>query len=143
MNIECRPFRVNCEYIYLLREREFVNMGAPIYKIGRSVSWMNRMNQYPKGSDIYLVVPVSDSVWYEKMLLDIFEERYEKATIDGEHQIGNEYFVGNLDEMIYIIQTFIQNHYPEHFVQPIDPEELMNTASDYTYDPYTSDYEED
>ena len=74
------------------------------------------MNQYPKGNEIYLVIPVCDSVWYEKQLLDIFVDRYERATFDGEHTIGDEYFVGNLDEMIYIIQTFIHNHYPNRFV---------------------------
>lgn len=136
-------FQVNCEYIYLLREREFVNLNAPVFKLGRTVNCMNRMNQYPKGSEIYLIVPVDNSVWYEKQLIDIFSDRYERATVnnDGIHSIGNEYFIGNLDEMIYIINTFIQNHYPGHFMSPLQPDEEEDTY-DYTYDPYTTDCSE-
>lgn len=119
--MEVEPFTVAYESIYLLREREFVNMGAPVYKIGRSINWLNRMHAYPKGSEVYLMIPVDNSVWYERQLLQIFEERFERATVnnDGVHNIGDEYFVGNLDEMVYIITTFIQNHYPGHFVRPV------------------------
>lgn len=141
--------QVHCEYIYLLREREFVSMNAPIYKIGRSVNWLNRMNSYPKGSEVYLIIPVDNSLWYENKLLEIFEEHYERATInnDGVNFIGNEYFVGNLDEMIYIIQTFIHNHYPGHFIVNDNNEEQYNEeedsefqCTDYTCDEYDSEY---
>lgn len=127
--MDCDPFTVAYECIYLLREREFVTLGAPVYKLGRTVNWINRMNSYPKGSEVYLMIPVDNSVWYENQLISIFEDIYERATVndDGIHTIGNEYFVGNLDEMIYIITTFIHNHYPKHFVQ-------YTTSSDYTAD---------
>lgn len=67
------------------------------------------------------MIPVDDSVWYENQLISIFEDSYERATVnnDGVNVIGNEYFIGNLDEMIYIITTFIQNHYPGHFVRSV------------------------
>lgn len=121
--MDFEPFTVAYECIYLLREREFVTLGEPVYKIGRSVNWLNRMSSYPKGSEVYLMIPVDDSVWYENQLLSIFEDRYERATVnnDGVNVIGNEYFIGNLDEMIYIITTFIQNHYPGRFVQRVKP----------------------
>lgn len=108
---------MNIEYIYLIREREFSYLNKPIYKLGRTNNIKNRMNSYPKDSDVYLVEPVSDSVSIEKALIEIFEERYQRATTeDGVTTIGNEYFVGNLDEMIYIIRTYIRYHYPSHFV---------------------------
>lgn len=135
---------VSCEYIYLIREREFVNLNAPVFKIGRTVNCVNRMNQYPKGSEIYLIVPVTNSVWYEKQLLDIFDDHFERATVnnDGQHYIGREYYIGNLDEMVYIINTFIQNHYPGHFVTTVPTMgiEYSDTTFDNT-ETYYSDYE--
>ena len=101
------------EYIYLIREREFVYSNQPIYKIGRTNKIATRMNSYPKDSEVYLVEAVSDSVYVEKELITIFEERYERATTrDGTTTIGNETFIGNINEMIYIIRTYIQNHCP-------------------------------
>lgn len=93
------------EYIYLIREREFAYSNQPIYKLGRTNKIATRMNSYPKDSEVYLV---------EKDLISIFEEIYERATTkDGSTFIGNEYFVGNVNEMIYIIRTYIINHCPK------------------------------
>lgn len=134
-------FQVNCEYIYLIREREFVNLNAPVFKLGRTVNCVNRMNSYPKGSEIYLITPVDNSVWYEHQLIGIFEDRFERATVnnDGVHIIGNEYFVGNLDEMLYIINTFIQNHYPGHFMTPFKrQDDYYDGSGEDNYD--TSDW---
>ena len=113
-----QPFpSIKCEYIYLIREREFVNSDEQVYKIGRTTNVKNRMNQYPKDSQVILITPVTDSVWYETQLIKIFEERFERAVCgDNETVVGNEYFKGDLDEMVYIINTFIHNHYPDHFV---------------------------
>lgn len=102
------------EYIYLIREREFKYANKPVYKIGRTNKIATRMNQYPKDSEVYLVEPVNNSVFVEKELISIFEDIYERATTeDGTEWIGNESFVGNVNEMIYIIRTFINNQCPK------------------------------
>lgn len=102
------------EYIYLIREREFVYTNQPVYKIGRTNNIATRMNSYPKDSEVYLIEAVYDSVLVEKELITIFEEAYERATTkDGSTYIGNEYFIGNVNEMIYIIRTYIQYHCPK------------------------------
>jgi hypothetical protein len=45
------------EYIYLLQEREFVNAGQPIYKIGKTKQEnLTRFTQYPKGSKLILQI---------------------------------------------------------------------------------------
>lgn len=133
---------VKCEYIYLIREREFVNTDEQIYKIGRTISVKNRMNQYPKDSQIILIVPVDDSVWYETQLIKIFEERFERATVsDGETSIGNEYFIGDLDEMVYIINTFIHNHYPKHFISTKNSQSYSLEYSDSDFEPYDTESE--
>ena len=102
------------EYIYLIREREFKYNNKPVYKIGRTSKIATRMNSYPKDSEVYLVEPVYNSVFVEKELISIFEDIYERATTeDGTEYIGNESFVGNVNEMIYIIRTFINNQFPK------------------------------
>ena len=102
------------EYIYLIREREFKYSNKPVYKIGRTNKIATRMNSYPKDSEVYLIEPVYNSVFVEKELISIFEDIYERATTeDGTEYIGNESFVGNVNEMIYIIRTFINNQFPK------------------------------
>ena len=102
------------EYIYLIREREFKYNNKPVYKIGRTNKIATRMNSYPKDSEVYLIEPVYNSVFVEKELISIFEDIYERATTeDGTEYIGNESFVGNVNEMIYIIRTFINNQFPK------------------------------
>jgi len=45
------------EYLYILREREFLNLRNPIYKIGKTRQEPNsRLSGYPKGSEIYAFV---------------------------------------------------------------------------------------
>ena len=100
-----------CEHIYLIREREFARLDEPVYKIGRSVNIHNRMNQYPKDSEIYLFEAVDNSIWYEKELISIFEDMYERAKVPSGETIEKEYFIGNIDEMIYVVRSFIMNHY--------------------------------
>lgn len=105
------------EYIYLIREREFSYSNQPVYKIGRTNKIATRMGQYPKDSEVYIIEAVSDSVKVEKELITIFEENYKRAkTRDGTAFIGNEYFVGNVNEMIYIIRTYIQYHCPRAII---------------------------
>lgn len=125
-----------CEYIYLIREREFAESNKPIYKIGKTVNLYNRMNQYPKRSEIYLFEPVDDSNWYEKELLSIFENMYERARVSSGEIIGNEYFVGNVNEMIYVIRSFIMNHYPGKINT-----NLQSDSYDYDseFEPYSND----
>lgn len=101
-----------CEHIYIIREREFVRLGEPIYKIGRTVNIHNRMNSYPKDSEIYLFEPVTNSIWYERELLRLFSDIYPRGRLRSGEIIGNEYFVGDVNDMILHVRQFIINHYP-------------------------------
>lgn len=101
------------------------------------------MNQYPKDSQIILIVPVDDSVWYEKQLIKIFEERFDRAALNnGKTPIGNEYFIGDLDEMVYIINSFIHNHYPGHFISTKNVSSYLTDYSDSDFE-LEEDYEID
>ena len=90
------------EGIYLLREREFIRLNEDIYKIGRSKHIKTRMNSYPKGSVIELMIGCSNSIQCEKDLLAIFRSKY------IEHkEYGAEYFEGNKLDMINTITTYL------------------------------------
>ena len=93
---------MEAEGIYLLREREFVRLNEDVYKIGRSKNIKTRMNGYPKGSDIELMIGCADSIQWEKELLEMFRKKYKQRK-----EFGAEYFEGNKLDMINIITTFI------------------------------------
>jgi hypothetical protein len=90
------------EGIYLLREREFIRMNENIYKIGRSKHIKTRMNSYPKGSVIELMIGCSNSIQSEKDLLAIFKTKYKQLK-----DYGAEYFEGDKLDMIATITTYL------------------------------------
>jgi len=43
--------KLSNHYVYLLREREFIDLDEPIYKLGKTIQQPNtRLAGYPKGS---------------------------------------------------------------------------------------------
>jgi hypothetical protein len=90
--------------IYLLREREFINTDEPIYKIGRSTTTIKiRMYGYPKGSELIYLSNVIDCVSLERKLIDLLNDKFIKRK-----DIGNEYFEGNLEDMLKVIRDEIE-----------------------------------
>jgi hypothetical protein len=90
-------------YIYLLREREFIRLNELTYKIGRTQqNPYDRFSSYPKGTEIILYVMVDDSLSLEKQLINTFKKIY-----DHKKGYGNEYFSGNVSEMIKTIYSVI------------------------------------
>jgi hypothetical protein len=57
------------EGIYLIHTREFISTNVPIYKIGRSNNILKRINQYPNGSIVYLIIWCKDNLIHEHNLL--------------------------------------------------------------------------
>ena len=94
------------EYIYLLQEREFIKLNENIYKIGRtSKNNLTRFNQYPKGSDLKIQLKCDNSIYIERELIKIFNDKYIKRK-----DIGNEYFEGNYKSMMIDIIDFIKDN---------------------------------
>ena len=61
------------EYIYLVKEREFIRLNEPIYKLGKTKQKNNkRFNGYPKNSYIIIQLKCDDCDTTEKELLEIF-----------------------------------------------------------------------
>ncbi len=93
------------EYIYLLQEREFINLNEPIYKIGKTKQEnLKRFSNYPKGSKLLLQIICNDCSYYEKQLLQKFKSNYELQL-----DIGYEYFKGNYKKMIKDIYEIIND----------------------------------
>lgn len=87
--------------IYLVWEREFVNSNSKIYKIGHSQREIGkRMAGYPKDSELLYYRSCERSKDMEKDLLAIF-----RTTFKQETGIGQEYFSGDIDQMIDVVHA--------------------------------------
>src|SRR5262249_37036289 len=92
-------------YIYLLKEREFVNLKKSIYKIGKTTqNNLTRVSQYPKRSCLLLQIKCVDCSIMEKNLIDKFKDNFIQCI-----EIGREYFEGDENKMIKIILNEIAN----------------------------------
>lgn len=88
-------------YIYLVKEREFIKTNENIYKIGRSKQEnTKRFLQYPKGSELIIQARCIDCIKTEKILINIFKTKFIHRK-----DIGNEYFEGN----VLIMQSIIHD----------------------------------
>lgn len=73
-------------HIYLLMEREFINAGEPIYKIGYSQQVQRRIASYPKGSRVHLLIHVPDCKEFERRALMLFRAKFQPCL-----DIGREF----------------------------------------------------
>lgn len=89
------------EFVYIIRTHEFERMNDDVYKIGRTSKPHKRFRNYPKGSRLKLLIPVTDSVLYEKNLIEIFRTKFKHRK---DH--GAEYFEGDLMTMVQIFKSF-------------------------------------
>lgn len=87
-------------YIYLLREREFVNSKKQIYKIGKTDSYdvRTRLKSYPADSEVLFFIYVKNAKEVEGRLLKQFDGNFE-----CKKKIGREYYEGNPRQMIALI----------------------------------------
>ena len=101
------------EYVYLLHEREFLNSGRQLYKIGRtSQSPNDRFDDYPKGSCVVFYLRVPDSKATEKAIKAAFKLKFKQ-----DRDIGQEYFEGDVNDMIqsfFFISTKIDSVFDEN-----------------------------
>jgi acyl carrier protein phosphodiesterase len=88
------------EYIYLIREREFVRLNEETYKIGLSKKYdiTKRFYKYGKGIEIVCFFAVNDSFKYEKLIMNEFLKNFEQRK-----EYGTEYFTGDKNKMKLLI----------------------------------------
>lgn len=100
-NLTIQAKIISTKQIYILIEREFIALNKDIYKIGYTTKGIiNRLNGYPKGSFLYATYTVAEN--YENEIINVFKNKFKQRT-----DIGNEYFEGNIDEMIKTIEELI------------------------------------
>jgi hypothetical protein len=88
--------------IYLLREREFIRLQEPTYKIGRtSRNMKQRFRGYPKGSELIVSFEVKNSRQVEKELICMFKVKFIQKV-----DYGDEYFNGNVNDMLAIMEDY-------------------------------------
>ena len=90
-------------YIYLVKEREFIKTNENIYKIGRSKQEnTKRFLQYPKGSELILQETCIDCIKTEKMIINEFKNHFIHRK-----DIGYEYFEGDYLKMRKIVWGYL------------------------------------
>lgn len=100
---------ISGQYIYLIQERESIRCNDNVYKIGKTTQEPNsRMKGYPKSSKLYITVIVDDCTKSEKDLLTIFRNKFILRP-----EFGNEYFYGNVIEMMEEIIKYQKNNYKQ------------------------------
>ena len=85
-------------YIYLIHTRASLNINEPVYKIGKTNDFSKRISGYDKGSKPILILHVNNCDIFEKLIIETFKIHFIKRT-----DYGNEYFEGNVSDMIGII----------------------------------------
>jgi hypothetical protein len=102
-------------YIYLIRCKENVRHNENIYKIGKTVTKeltinLKRLTSYGIGTELLFIRQCKNSDIIEKNILKEFNKKFTK------YELGNEYFIGNYNNMIDIISEFISKEYKEYEV---------------------------
>ena len=78
-------------YIYIIRCRESCRLNENIYKIGKTCQYpFNRIKQYPKNSEIVLILKVDNCHVFENILLKELKKKFKYIK-----EYGNEYFEDN------------------------------------------------
>ena len=113
-------------YIYLLREREFIKTGEPIFKVGMTTKENHvRFNQYPKGSILLFQIICKSCKNMETHILTEFRTKFKSRK-----DIGNEYFEGEYKTMMDIIYLIIKNEEVDDNEININDEECDNLKVD-------------
>jgi|LauGreDrversion4_2_1035121.scaffolds.fasta_scaffold01276_11 hypothetical protein len=108
---------IHTNYIYLLHEREHIRLSENVYKVGMTRQCnLERFNNYPKGSILIYQARCNDCKFTESIILKVFTVTFHKAPL-----YGNEYFQGNVEDMIDII-TIIRRFEKEIFEHKTESE---------------------
>ena len=92
-------------FIYLLRERASVNIDEEVYKTGKTKNIKKRLAGYTKGYEIKHITLSKNIDIDEKEIFKKYNEKFNKRK-----DYGREYFEGNVNEMIKIINKTVKNN---------------------------------
>ncbi|GMO13152.1 MAG: hypothetical protein Ta2E_02030 [Mycoplasmoidaceae bacterium] len=92
---------------YILQRYDHRKHHQDIYKIGRTIDYNRRLNEYPCCAQIISVVPVYNEKHCERELIKEF-----KSEFDWRNDICNEYFEFNQRDMISVFHDYCSYHLP-------------------------------
>ena len=97
------------EYVYIIRECDFVRLNENIYKIGRTAKANpeDRFQKYRKGTEIVGFFGVKDSIECENKMIKCFSNH---TNIKKMNEYGKEYFQGNKNELLNEILKIVTNY---------------------------------
>ena len=97
------------EYVYILRECDFVRLNEDIYKIGRTAKTNpeDRFQKYRKGTEIVAFFKVNNSIECENKMIKCFSNH---INIKKRSEYGKEYFQGNRNELLNEILQIVKNY---------------------------------
>ena len=85
----------NGNYVYIIKEREFIKTNENIYKIGETKKGhYKRFDQYPKGSVVMALIKVPNSISYENKIKTEFNKAFKRRK-----DIGHEYYEVDFQRM--------------------------------------------
>ena len=94
---------IEYHYIYLLKEKRYIDEDREVYKIGKSTQEnTKRVKSYPSGSKLYLQIRCINCHVMEKKLIMIFNETFKLYR-------GREYFLGDIELMMDIVYNEIRD----------------------------------
>lgn len=96
---------IDYEGLYLLIKTEFHTTNQNIYKIGRSNNLSQRVYRYSDKSHLYLLILCQNSMIHEQNLINIFRD-----TFHLEKTYGSEYFSGDINSMIKIMEDYCKSN---------------------------------
>jgi hypothetical protein len=97
------------QYVYIIREREFIRLNQYVYKIGKTTQEPNtRLAGYPKGSEVLVFITVNNCHEVEKKMIALFCKQFTQ-----EKQYGREYFMGDAYKMISSLMELVAEDHME------------------------------
>jgi hypothetical protein len=112
-------------FIYVLREREFIRLDEPVYKVGRSCDYARRANDYPSGSEVISVSAVSDMFVAETELKARCEQEFRRRS-----EYGLEYFECDISRLMAIFAEVafayrLESTVDQNIVAPVRDTDLL------------------
>ena len=97
------------EYVYIIRECDFVRLNEDIYKIGRTskTNPEDRFQKYRKGTEIIAFFKVNNSIECENKMIKCFSNHTNIKKMD---EYGKESFQGNRNELLSEILKIVINY---------------------------------
>ena len=126
MNNDNNKDTLETGHIYLLQLDE--HKSKNIYKIGKTsnVKIKDRIKQYPKNTNLIFSRNCIRITQIEREIIDTFKIKFTK------HFKGYEYFVGNVDDMLIVLNLII-NTYDEIF-NKVKTDSFINNINNNTND---------